>query len=273
MTRGQITIEKSASYFVYDPCAEQLHGIAAITTQSVYAALMRTRRGISRWRMREEIIGLGYDVLSIDPEMRITADAWANHFDAVTNGGFFAIKGVYGRSPHQFMTSVGVNAHADPDEARAAIAGMLALGPVSHQESLIIVICDENESAPWDQNGTPCLWAYYEEPDEDEYVDGNNVILDHLSQAEAIENFPISSENLFEKLQIEYRADRQLRVWDYSAELLNRPISDAQLAEFLDWIFEKSGTVDELMELALEQMRTGAGIEDACEQANKQLVR
>lgn len=220
MTRGQITIEKNANYIVCDEHTNELRSVETITTQSVYAALARTTRGISWWRMREEILALGGDVLSIDSNMRRVADAWAAHFDAITNGGLVAITGVYGKSADQFKTSIGVNAEFEPDVARAGIAGMLTLGVVSKQSSMIIVDCNENKTKSdlYDGTGVPCLWVYREEPDENEYG-AQNIVLNHKVHAGAIKRFPMHDEALFRALGIEYRQDRQLRVWDFCSEL------------------------------------------------------
>ena len=74
------------------------------------------------------------------------------------------------------MGAVGINFSSDEDEARAAVAGMLMLGPMSRQECMIAVTCNDNN-----ENGIPCLYVYREDPDDTETIDCGRIRL-HTSR-------------------------------------------------------------------------------------------
>ena len=266
MTRGQITIEKNGKYIVYDANANEVHGVSTITTQSFNDAIRRSKRPIMMWRFREEVIELGDDVLQIDPEMRKVVDAWEDYFNKVTKGGFISITGVYGQSSDQLMGAVGINFSSDEDEARAAVAGMLMLGPMSRQECMIAVTCNDNN-----ENGIPCLYVYREDPDDTETIDCGRIVTDHYSNAEPVTHFPMHDESVFDALDIEYHPDRVLRAWNYRYAILKSRAPEAVQGNIIidfDRIFDYEEMPDDIYESLMDQIHNGVDVAEACEAAN-----
>lgn len=267
MTRGRITIEKSGNYMVYDANTDKVHGVSTITAQSFGDAIKRSKRSISMWRFREEIIELGDGILQIDPEMRIVVDAWEQHFNWVTKNGFIGITGVYGRSPDQLIGSVGVNFSFEEEEARAAVAGMLMLGTMSRQECMIAVDCLDNTTS----SGIPCLYVYREKLDDNETIDHGRIVLNHYSNAEPVTSFPMHDKSVFDSLNINYYSDRNLCAWNYrNAIAKSRALKDAkgQIIIDFDAIFGHKDMPDATYEYIINQIHRGVDIAKACEAAN-----
>lgn len=270
MTRGQITIEKNGKYIVYDANANEVHGVSTITTQSFNDAIRRSKRPIMMWRFREEVIELGDDVLQIDPEMRKVVDAWEDHFNKITKGGFISITGVYGQSSDQLMGAVGINFSSDEEEARAAVAGMLMLGPMSRQDCMIVVVCNDKNTSD-NENGTPCLYVYREEPDDTETIDSGRIVTNHYSNAKAIEHFPMRDQSVFDALDIEYDPNRVLCAWNYRAAIAKSRApkgAKGQIIIDFDAVFGYKDMPDDVYECLMSQIHNGIDVAEACEAAN-----
>ena len=271
MTRGRITIEKSGNYMVYDANTDKVHGVSTITTQSFNDAIRRSKRPIMMWRFREEVIELGDDVLQIDPEMCKVVDAWEDHFNKVTKGGFISITGVFGQSSDQLRGAVGINFSSNEEEARAAVAGMLMLGPMSRQDCMIVVVCNDKDTSDINEHGTPCLYVYREEPDDTETIDSCRIVTNHYSNAEPIEHFPMHDKSVFDALGIEYDPNRILCAWNYRASIAKSRApkgTKGQIIIDFDTIFGYKDMPDETYEYIMNQIHNGVDIAEACEAAN-----